>query len=92
MNKIFSHIDLALSDAPTGNGSGNGNRYGAAAAFGILIIPVVFVRVAAPMNMFQTILMFAVRLTQTNCFHSSFNLVYRLLCLSLSDIPGSMAT
>jgi hypothetical protein len=32
----------------TGNGSGSGNPYGAAAAFGVVVLPLIFLRVFAP--------------------------------------------
>ena len=43
-----------------GNGHGNGNRYGVAASFGAIAVPVVFVRITAPPSLFQPIIIFAV--------------------------------
>ncbi|KAI5117073.1 hypothetical protein M0805_007950 [Coniferiporia weirii] len=41
-----------------GNGHGNGNPYGVAAAFGVFLIPVIFARIHAPPALLQPIVMF----------------------------------
>ncbi|EJD03603.1 uncharacterized protein FOMMEDRAFT_133035 [Fomitiporia mediterranea MF3/22] len=41
-----------------GNGNGNGNPYGVAAAYGVLVIPAMFVRINAPPALLQPVIMF----------------------------------
>ncbi|KAL5494924.1 hypothetical protein ACEPAI_386 [Sanghuangporus weigelae] len=46
-----------------GNGSGNGNPYGTAAAYGVFIIPVLFARINAPPTLLQPLIMFSATLS-----------------------------
>ncbi|TDL18689.1 hypothetical protein BD410DRAFT_900749 [Rickenella mellea] len=69
-DQIFSYVTrlggtflgLALGTLGwyVGNGRGNGNGYASAAAFGVLILPIVFVRAFAPPVVVLPVLMFGV--------------------------------
>ncbi|KAL5519292.1 hypothetical protein ACEPAH_975 [Sanghuangporus vaninii] len=46
-----------------GNGTGNGNPYGTAAAYGVFIIPILFARINAPPTLLQPLIMFCATLS-----------------------------
>lgn len=51
---------MRSNNAFAGNGSGNGNAYGTAAAFGVVLVPVAFIRAFLPPTLTIPFLMFTV--------------------------------
>ena len=73
-----------------GNGGGNGNRYGLAASYAVIILPVMFVRLFAPPQYLPGVVLGTVRTCTTQPLPPSF--CFRLQWRSSQDTHGSMVT